>query len=844
MLSFETNRKRLYAYAERYDQIISEVGSLYSILNKVTDHVTHQEDLPLVQKRLTEEGWEAQAAQLYQSLQRWKAASLTPVSIGIMGRMSVGKTTVLMEVLSPPEDSPIRKMPTRQQETTACAVRWVEPTNIHERFEIEPSQILLSLMNKDEHKDELFTVEIEGSEEDLLGQEVLQPHLGLEVTAHPPEQRGLVLKKTRSGMKVVQSKKPTLPNELTLEELAQKTRMAVISSESALLNAPEQSSLSLLNFFDLVDFPGADAVNARAEVRDKAQRVFESNTHECDMMLFVISTGLNGPNLGAQIKNIVWVHWALRCILAGEPAYQRLLAEAVSSSYAKEDELLVLADFLECSSEDVDINTLSNKLMSVMEDADEFWAWMEQQRNIKTSHSYDLFNHHLNLALKSDQELAKLAIHHGRLGFLFNKGAELLCGDHGFSKGPDGSFWATFIETTLSATPGALEALKEGVWPKFFLIDLEKSLHRLNLVYSGDLNIAYKLLSAAYHPKEPYPLNPEQEAGYKVWYNLVHGEHIDDAKLKACLDAQRRDVYAEEAIQELQSAPILALIHDLAQSWWWSATFRELSEELQRELYMWTLQTCLHLVCDHEAPEKTQEKALGGAALIRQELISSASQQAFELKIQEAEDRYRQALVRAKVLYSKIFKEHVGSAEINKISRWAEACAKWSYWRNGFGAVVTKDLDVCLKENKSLPINEFKSNMIHMAVESALQQIFMGQNLAEASHLDEESFGQFKAWILQVLSVDPALHIYADSQLSGGRQRKEEHGRAFLRAVFMRFNVLLNWLVKSKDSEDVLNRALGVIASKKEFILLRKAVKRSTETFGAQFTLIGHTQGS
>ena len=843
MNSFTANTEILKRKSQSYDKIIYEVGALYHVLDEARNYVA-DEHLPVFETRLAEEGWIDKVGVLFNSLKRWKSSNLTPVSVGVMGRMSVGKTTVLMELISPPENSPIRQMPARAQETTACAVRWINADHMESRYGISKEQILLKLM--DASSDEDLIIEIEGGEIDMLGQLLPQPHLGLEVTAHPPEGRTLLLRKESHRSKVILSKRPKQPKDESLKHLAARTRLAVISSESKEIGWEEidglDTNLFLLNFLDLIDFPGADAINARAEVKDKAQKVFESNTHECDMMLLVISPDGGGHNLGHQIKDIVWVHWALRCILAGEPAHQRLLAESVGVSYAKYDQLNLLADFMDAVEDERNLAILSDLLTDVMEDADEFWEWMDAQRAQKSSQLCESFNFHLNQALKRDEALAALAIDQGRLGFLINYGSKLLNSDHGFSYGADACFWSAFVETTLNATSGAFEAFKNGVWPKFFMIDLPKALSSAGLVWDRDFDLAYKFLSALYHPKEPYPINDAQESAYSVWYRQAHGVMIDDKKRQVLLSQQQSEIYSEEARSTVSDHHVLLLIHDLAQSWWWSTTFKALSESHRQELYQWTLLTALRMV--YQAPDESMPD--GGSTLVRRTLVRSASTNAFELKIKEAEDRYQQALIRAKSLHSKIFREHVGSAEISKVSRWAAACARWGYWRSGLGPVLTQELDEYLKDSRSLAITEFKTTIIPAAVESGLKQMLTvtSATKAEPQHLlEEEDWQQFKAWILKVLTSDLTLNIYADSQLAGGRQRKKEHGRAFIRTVFMRLNVLLKWLSKHREDEEELSKALGVITSKKDFIIVRRAVGRSAEQHNYTFPMISGSEG-
>ena len=125
----------LKAQGKKFYEVQQEVNLLLSLIDTIKNELTPDEGDDYL-KCLEEQGWESRAFDLWSSIQRWQKMSLMPVSVGIMGKMSVGKTTVLMEILDPPEDSPVRKMPTRSQETTACAVRWIDENNFESRMGI------------------------------------------------------------------------------------------------------------------------------------------------------------------------------------------------------------------------------------------------------------------------------------------------------------------------------------------------------------------------------------------------------------------------------------------------------------------------------------------------------------------------------------------------------------------------------------------------------------------------------------------------------------------------------------------------------------------------------------
>ena len=107
--------------------------------------------------------------------------------------------------------------------------------------------------------------------------------------------------------KVVESALPKNPQDIDLVRFSEQSRIASIASKSAPIyaanhNPSTEHHTEFLTFLDLIDFPGADATNERTELRDKALRVFEKNTHECDLMTFVIGTSSGSHNLGQQIK--------------------------------------------------------------------------------------------------------------------------------------------------------------------------------------------------------------------------------------------------------------------------------------------------------------------------------------------------------------------------------------------------------------------------------------------------------------------------------------------------------------------------------------------------------------
>lgn len=829
---FKSNRDRLFLFSRKYDSLIEEVSNLYALLNESRDYV-RDENIPIFDRRMSEERWVESTHQLYTSLERWKSSSMTPVSVGVMGRMSVGKTTVMMEMIDPPDESPIRKMPTRPQETTACAVRWGTPASLKERFQLNHDQILLKL-GSTESPDEDLIVNIEGSEEVSPGHALSQPHLGLEVTAHPPQGRNLLLRTVRNESTVIQSKRPKSPSEKTLQEIAERSRLAVIPSASTHLKQTDdqiQSELVFLDFLDLVDFPGADAVNARAEVKDKAQSVFEANTHECDLMLFVIAPDAGSQNLGAQIKDIVWIHWSLRCILAGEQHYQRTLANAISSSYARLDNLSSLADFLDYESgEPLTANELADRLMEHMDDADEFWSWMSKQRALKNADLHKEFNFHLNQALSRNSELASVAIADERLAFLLNYGGKLLSGQYGFSRGADSSFWSAFVETTLNATTGAPEAFSKGIWPRFFLVDLPSSLIQSGLVYSDDIEIARKSLLACYHPESPYAVSKAEEAQLAIWLRLIKGEHVTDSTIQEFISQQRAEVFSEEACQFVREHPLMSLIHDLAQSWWWSSAFQRLPAEKRREIYQWTVESALGLVSVDSATGQPS----GGYHLLRERLVLAASGIAFERKIKEASDRYEQALIRAQTLFSKIFRAQVGVAEVGRLARWGEACARWRYWKSGYGLIVTGRLSETIKSCRDMSLDEFKEVLISKSVETALTQMLY----KEQSGLDGEDLKSFEAWLGNMLLSDMALNLYADSQLVQGRQQRPEHGLEFVRAIFLRLDVLMNWLNTNWRHERELTKAIGSMQIQEDLIVLKNALDQSRERQSFPFKLL------
>jgi len=765
---------------------------------------------------LDEKQWIPRLEQILSSLRRVQDRALTPVTCGLMGRMSTGKTTMNKALLGEGTGSLIKDMPTRDQETTACAVRWTDRETFEMLYDVEAQHMLLKTFEPNGGGEpQVMQVSLVATGEGLE-----RKVLGLEATAHPSDAEELFLKPTSAaGAYEVQPGVPSAPGQRSLKSLAQQSRIGIIGSESALISS-KYGPRRFLSSLDLIDFPGADATNGRRELIHKASRVFEHNTHECDLLLIVIKPDPDALNLGLDMQQHSSVRWALRCLLSGKHSLKRAFVEALIDHYSERNERAALSEFLsdEVSADDqLNYKQLSDRLLLEMSDSGRFWSWMNQRRSSKSAQQNDLFRSSIHDILTRDPQFTRSIIAGERLGFILNHSHRLLKEDRGFNRGPDRCFWSAWIQTTLNGFPGASQAFKSGIWPKFYMMDLPKSVAELGAHFELDgesLEELASCLKELYCPEHPAALQSEPHLLERWCSTVGKSAAVDPQELLLALEELKGSAQGQRALSD----PLMAQVHDFAQSWWWSLDFVDLPAEVKRSLYDWTIDCCVNLL--HHDPS-VEGHELGGAAFVRAQLAELSQGVALEVKEEESRARIAELREELELLKDELMPRDLYEQQLEQVKAWAHQIASWPYWEQGVGVIIDDSIHSAIQEiRRSRDIYQAAIDLVGHGVRVALNQMSRGT---------DESIAELEDWVREVMLADAPLKLLAQVQLSEEKLHEPVHCKEFIRGVFARVGVLLYHLKRNRMDQELHKRCVCFLSSDPLLAELRRRLQTAGE---------------
>ena len=803
-------------------QFMNHLSSIEELITTLKDKSDERSKALLCY--VEERDWVKSIHQSLSVIRRIKDRNNTPVTYAIMGRMSSGKTTILKELLSPDEDSPINHMPARDTETTACAVRWTDKSTFDLIYDVEDNHMLLKTF-ADQGVERTIQIDLSATNEGIA-----ERVLGLETTAHPAPYDQLCLvpnSEHKRTYKVV--KNSSDHGGETLSELAKNSRIAIIGTKSATVTF-DQEEQSVLRSLDIVDSPGADATNGRSDIVDKANKVFEHNTHESDILMLVIKPEADSLNLGKNIQEDTAVRWALRCILSGSYSLKRAFIQSLIYEYSKVASKQALFDFVHIEESPLSFSNndvLTDILIDKFNDSDLFWEWLDRRRQSISAQSYDQFKSCILSILKQDDRFTTEIIDKGRLSFIVNRSFSLFDGQRGFSNGADKSFWSSFVSTTLNGVPGSLKALSQGKWPRIFLMDWDNGEKDIKLFFESDQNTLRKkinILKKTFSNICPIPIiyNDDQKEQMLLndWLDKV-GNNLNydiDIIKNECKKKKRNQSY-----KALQTDEDLIKVHDVAQSWWWSQEFVSLSPSVREEIYEWTIDTCMHLL--HRNPEIVNHR-LGGASFVREKLIEGSMGKILDLKNDELHHKVRQLTQKLCDLDQEFNTRDEDEQRREQIKEWISILNEWPYWSNGCGMIIDEEIIDHIKvidRSKDIDMYQATDDLISLGCKVGIRQ------MSKEALMNKLTREELTKWITKVIKEDSSIKLFARVQLTGEKRREESRCKEFVRAVFMRMGVLINRLrhatedlefielcVKSHSDNPILSELRSQLSSIRE----------------------------